>query len=226
MNKYEIVKIIENFAPSELQEKWDCSGWVVETQKTEVKKVLVALTLTEDVFNQALKNNCDMIVLHHPMFSVPLYLSDIDVYCAHTNMDKALGGTTDTFVEALGLSAYPIGEFLRIVDLDISLKDLSTKLKKLSPNARLVNNKNVQKVSKIAFCAGSGMDMYNEAIENGCDCFVTGDLKYHSAVESEIVLYDVGHFESEILIKKVFQGLIKDKIEVILANENSPFKTI
>lgn len=226
MNKYEIVKIIENFAPSELQEKWDCSGWVVETQKTEVKKVLVALTLTEDVFNQALKNNCDMIVLHHPMFSVPLYLSDIDVYCAHTNMDKALGGTTDTFVEALGLSAYPIGEFLRIVDLDISLKDLSAKLKKLSPNARLVNNKNVQKVSKIAFCAGSGMDMYNEAIENGCDCFVTGDLKYHSAVESEIVLYDVGHFESEILIKKVFQGLIKDKIEVILANENSPFKTI
>ena len=226
MNKYEIVKIIENFAPSELQEKWDCSGWVVETQKTEVKKVLVALTLTEDVFNQALKNNCDMIVLHHPMFSVPLYLSDIDVYCAHTNMDKALGGTTDTFVEALGLSAYPIGEFLRIVDLDISLKDLSTKLKKLSPNARLVNNKNVQKVSKIAFCAGSGMDMYDEAIENGCDCFVTGDLKYHSAVESEIVLYDVGHFESEILIKKVFQGLIKDKIEVILANENSPFKTI
>ena len=226
MNKYEIVKIIENFAPSELQEKWDCSGWVVETQKTEVKKVLVALTLTEDVFNQALKNNCDMIVLHHPMFSVPLYLSDIDVYCAHTNMDKALGGTTDTFVEALGLSAYPIGEFLRIVDLEISLKDLSAKLKKLSPNARLVNNKNVQKVSKIAFCAGSGMDMYDEAIENGCDCFVTGDLKYHSAVESEIVLYDVGHFESEILIKKVFQGLIKDKIEVILANENSPFKTI
>lgn len=226
MNKYEIVKIIENFAPSELQEKWDCSGWIVETQKTEVKKVLVALTLSEDVFNQALKNNCDMIVLHHPMFSVPLYLSDIDVYCAHTNMDKALGGTTDTFVEALGLSAYPIGEFLRIVDLEISLKDLSAKLKKLSPSARIVNNKNVQKVSKIAFCVGSGMDMYNEAIENGCDCFVTGDLKYHSAVESEIVLYDVGHFESEILIKKVFQGLIKDKIEVILANENSPFKTI
>lgn len=226
MNKYEIVKIIENFAPSELQEKWDCSGWVVETQKPEVKKVLVALTLTEDVFNQALKNNCDMIITHHPMFSVPLYLSDIDVYCAHTNMDKALGGTTDIFVESLGLSAYPIGEFLRIVDLDISLKDLSAKLKKLSPNARIVNNKNVQKVSKIAFCAGSGMDMYNEAVENGCDCFVTGDLKYHSAVESEIVLYDVGHFESEILIKKVFQGLIKDKIEVILAHENSPFKTI
>lgn len=226
MNKYEIVNIIENFAPSELQEKWDCSGWVVETQKTEVKKVLIALTVTEEVYQQAVKNHCDLIISHHPMFFVPLYLSDIDIYSAHTNMDKALGGTTDTFVEALGLSGYPMGEFLRIVDLEISLKDLSSKIKKISPNARIVNNKNVQKVSKIAFCAGSGMDMYEEAVENGCDCFVTGDLKYHSAVDSEIVLYDVGHFESEILIKKVFQGLIKDKVEVILGNENSPFKTI
>ncbi len=226
MNKHEIVNIIENFAPSELQEKWDCSGWVVETQKTEVKKVLIVLTVTEDVYQQAVKNHCDMIISHHPMFFVPLYLSDIDIYSAHTNMDKALGGTTDTFVEALGLSGYPMGEFLRIVDLEISLKDLSSKIKKISPNARIVNNKNVQKVSKIAFCAGSGMDMYEEAVENGCDCFVTGDLKYHSAVDSEIVLYDVGHFESEILIKKVFQGLIKDKVEVILANENSPFKII
>ena len=226
MNKNEIVNIIENFAPFELQEKWDCSGWVVETQKTEVKKVLIALTVTEEVYQQAVKNHCDMIISHHPMFFVPLYLSDIDIYSAHTNMDKALGGTTDTFVEALGLNGYPMGEFLRIVDLEISLKDLSSKIKKISSNARIVNNKNVQKVSKIAFCAGSGMDMYEEAVGNGCDCFVTGDLKYHSAVDSEIVLYDVGHFESEILIKKVFQGLIKDKVEVILANENSPFKTI
>ena len=65
------------------------------------------------------------------------------------------------------------------------------------------------------------MDLYNEAIENGCDCFVTGDLKYHSAVDSQIVIYDAGHFETEILIKKVFQGLIKEKVEVYLANEKS-----
>lgn len=226
MNKYDLVNIIEQMAPLEFQEKWDCSGWIVETVKTEVKKVLIALTLTENVFQQALKNHCDMIISHHPMFSVPLYYSDIDVYSAHTNMDKTLGGTTDVFIEALGFNAYPVGEFLRVVDLDISVKDLSLKIKKLSPNARIVNNNNLQKVSKIAFCGGSGMDFYTEAVENGCDCFVTGDLKYHGAVESEIVLYDVGHFESEILIKKVFQGLIKDKIEVILADENSPFKNI
>ena len=226
MNKYDLVKTIENFAPLELQEKWDCSGWQVETELNEVKKVLIALTVTDDIFKQAVDNHCDMIIAHHPMFSVPIKYSKIDIYSAHTNADKALGGTTDTFIESLGLIAHPVGEFLRIANADISIKDLSAKIKKVSPNARIVNNKNVSKVSKIAFCAGSGMDMYKEAIEYGCDCFVTGDLKYHSAVESEIVIIDAGHFETEILIKKVFQGLIKENIEVIIADEKSPFKNI
>ena len=226
MNKYDLVKIIEDFAPLELQEKWDCSGWLVETQKTDVKNVMIALTVTEDVFKQATEKHCDMIISHHPLFAVPLNYSLIDIYCAHTNADKTLGGTTDTFVEALGLKAHPVGEFLRIADTEISIKDLSAKIKKLSPNARIINNKNVQKVSKTAFCAGSGMEMYEEAIENGCDCFVTGDLKYHGAIDSQIVLYDAGHFETEVLIKKVFQGLIKDKVEVCIANESSPFKNI
>ncbi len=226
MNKYDLVNKIEKFAPPELQEKWDCSGWIVETGLKEVKKVLIALTVTESVFNQAIEKRCDMIITHHPLFNIPLKYSSIDIYSSHTNMDKALGGTTDTFVEALGLTAHPVGDFLRICDIDISVKDLCSKIKKVSPYSRVVNNKSVQKISKIAFCAGSGMDLYNEAIENGCDCFVTGDVKYHSAVESEIVLIDAGHYETEILIKNVFQNLIKETVEVIIANENSPFKNI
>ena len=226
MNKYDLVNIIENFAPLELQEKWDCSGWIVETNQTEIKRVMIALTVDEKVFRQALNRDCDMIISHHPLFSVPLVFRGIDIYCAHTNMDKTLGGTTDTFVEELGLHASPEGDFLRIVKKEINLKDLATKIKKLSPNARIVNNNAVKTVSRVALCAGSGMDMYKEAVENGCDCLVTGDIKYHSAVDSKIVLIDVGHFESEILIKKVFQGLIKDKVEVIIANEKSPFENI
>ncbi len=226
MNKYNLVNLIEHFAPPELQEKWDCSGWQVDTTSEEVKRVLIALTVTDDVFNQAIERHCDMIIAHHPMFYVPINFSTIDIYSAHTNMDKALGGTTDTFVESIGLTAHPIGEFLRIADIDISVKDLAQKIKKVSPNARIVNNKNIQKLSKIAFCAGSGMDLYNEALENKCDCFVTGDLKYHSAIDSNIVIIDAGHFETEILIKKVFQDLIKENVEVIIANEKSPFKNI
>ena len=56
MNKYEIVRKIEEFAPLMSQEKWDCSGWIVNTsfssfvgnsngdglESQEVKKILFA----------------------------------------------------------------------------------------------------------------------------------------------------------------------------------------
>ena len=77
MNKYEIIKKIENFAPLETQEKWDCSGWLVETPQTEIKKIMLCLTVTKDVVRQAKEQNCDMIISHHPLFYVPLQWRDI-----------------------------------------------------------------------------------------------------------------------------------------------------
>ena len=80
MNKYEIVKKIEDFAPIALQEKWDCSGWIVDLASEEVNKVMFALTVTEQVYKQALKNNCDMIISHHPMFFVPWKYFNLQFY--------------------------------------------------------------------------------------------------------------------------------------------------
>lgn len=37
MDKSEIIRKIEDFAPPELAESWDCSGWLVETAKTKNK---------------------------------------------------------------------------------------------------------------------------------------------------------------------------------------------
>ena len=72
MNKHTIVEKIEDFAPLDLAENWDCSGWLVKTNKNEVNKVMLALTITDEIINQANANNCDMIISHHPLFYVPL----------------------------------------------------------------------------------------------------------------------------------------------------------
>ena len=221
MNKYDLVKKIEEFAPIETQEEWDCSGWLVDKDKQEVNKVMLALTITDDVFEQAKKQNCDLIISHHPLFTVPIKYKDIDIYAAHTNMDKANGGTTDTLISKLGFNVSEIFEdFVRIVNLDkaISPQDLFNKLKKISPNARMVNNKNKQEIKTIGFCAGSGSEFIVCA---DVDAFVTGDIKFHCAVESDIILYDIGHFESEIFILDTFEKILG--IEVIKANEKTPF---
>ena len=226
MNKYKLTTLIEQFAPLNTQEKWDNSGWQVELDNIEISRVMIALTVTEDVYNQAKDLNCDMILAHHPLFEIPLKYSDINIYSAHTNMDKTIGGTTDTLIKNLEFEVCQSTEFLRVCKKNISIEDLLKNLKNISNNIRIINNKNQKEVSKIAFCAGSGMDLYNDVIDLGCDCFITGDIKYHNAIDSDILLIDIGHFESEILIKKVFQGLIEKYVEVYIANEKSPFKNI
>ena len=43
MNKYDIVRKIEEFAPLETQESWDASGWVVDLENPEVNKIMLPL---------------------------------------------------------------------------------------------------------------------------------------------------------------------------------------
>lgn len=228
MNKYEIIQKIENFAPLDTQGKWDCSGWLVETDKKEIKRIMLALTVTEDIVKQAAEQNCDMIISHHPLFFIPFNFFQpkglIDIYCAHTNMDKAKGGTTDTLADTIFPESKIFSDdgFVRYVICDISINEFVNKLRRISPNLRYVNNNGIEHLHKIAFCAGSGSEFVNEAYDNGADAFVTGDVKFHTAVESPLVLFDIGHFESEIMILDVFKNLLKG-VETVKAVENSPF---
>ena len=222
MNKFLLTDKIEKFAPLETQDGWDCSGWSVCTKNNEISKVMLALTVTDDVVKQAKSKQCDMIISHHPLFYVPLTYSDIDIYSAHTNMDKANGGTTDTLIKNLGFKPdYIIDEFVRIVNFDapISVNCLEKKLRDISPNLRYVNNNKIEKVSKIAFCAGSGSEFIDSV---DVDAFVTGDLKFHTALDSNCVVFDIGHFESEIGILEVFKNILGID-NIVFAEETTPF---
>lgn len=225
----EIVNIIETFAPLGTQEKWDCSGWLVELQGKDIKKILLCLSVTEKIINQALEQSCDMIISHHPLFFVPFeFNKNIPIYSAHTNLDKADGGTTDTLVELLGFkNSQKLGDFLRLIELEqeILLDDFVRIAKNTLnlKNLRIINNNNLQIIKKIAFCAGSGADFLGEAEQIGAQLFVTGDVKYHTALDSNVIIADVGHFESERPVLKTLKNLLKDEIEVTISDEKSPF---
>ena len=223
MNKYEIIDKIEKIAPLDTQEKWDCSGWIVDNGAVEVNKVLFALTVTDKVYEQALLSDCDLIISHHPLFYVPFFYKNIDIYCAHTNLDKAYGGTTDILLKSLGYVGEPFGDFVRIVDFEkeMSVEYLKVKLMYISPKLRMVNNNGTKFIKKVGFCAGSGSEFIKET---PCDAFVTGDIKFHTAIESDKILFDIGHFESEIFVVKFLREITElSEREGIIANEESPF---
>ena len=90
--------------------------------------------------------------------------------------------------------------------------------------------KNVQKV---AVLGGSGSFAIAYAIAQGANAFLTADLKYHQFYESEnqILIADIGHFESERYTKDYIVDFLKEKsinfaplleqVKIVLSQENT-----
>ncbi len=81
-------------------------------------------------------------------------------------------------------------------------------------------------VQKIAVLGGSGSFAIKNAISAGADVYLTADLKYHNFYESEnqLVLADIGHFESERYTKNYIVDFLTEKIPnfaIILSDENT-----
>ena len=83
----------------------------------------------------------------------------------------------------------------------------------LSPVIRHTNLRN-KKIQRVALCGGSGSSLLANAIRSKADVFVTADFKYHQFADAEqdILVADVGHFESEQFIKDIFYELLVKKI--------------
>ncbi|MCW3788262.1 Nif3-like dinuclear metal center hexameric protein [Plebeiibacterium sediminum] len=69
-------------------------------------------------------------------------------------------------------------------------------------------------IKKVAVCGGSGSFLLGKAKAVGADIFITGDFKYHQFfdAENEIIIADIGHFESEQFTKEVFFEILTKKI--------------
>lgn len=247
INIDKIVKTLEKFAPLELAESWDNSGWQINLGNNEAKKILLALTLTPSVLNQAIENGCDFIITHHPLIfnglksisteSVTEKLiincikNHIQVYSAHTNLDATKGGVNDVLCEKLGLikienlsNFVRVGEFSEEMTLDAFVLKL-----KISLNAvklKLINPQNLQTIKKVALCAGSGGDFISQI--HGVDAYVTGDIKYHNALDVQnMVLVDAGHFETEKIVLQTLKNLLhKTASDIMIAKEHEPWLVV
>lgn len=69
------------------------------------------------------------------------------------------------------------------------------------------------KIKKVAVCGGAGSFLLGRAKGVRADVFITGDFKYHEFfdAENDILIADIGHYESEVFTKELFYELLTDK---------------
>ena len=120
MKVKEITDAIEAVAPLYLQESWDNSGMQVGDLDSEVTGVLLCTDVREEIVDEAIERGANMIISHHPLLFRGLkkivgrsyqerivakaIKNDITIYCAHTNMDCAVGGVNFKMAEKLGMT--------------------------------------------------------------------------------------------------------------------------
>ena len=157
-NLQQIISLMAQKAPHREAMDWDNVGIQIGDYQSEVKKVLVALDINEEVLQEAIEKDIDLIITHHPLLFngvdsihsqtskgrtiIKAIKNDIAVYSAHTNMDIAEGGLNDYLAEKLGIE-----------NTEILSKDHKQKIYKL---AVYVPEENVEVIKEAMFKKGAG----------------------------------------------------------------------
>lgn len=224
MIKEKFYRILEQICPSDLAEDWDNSGLQLNSKYHDVSKVLVALEITDDVIDEALEKNADMIVTHHPLIFKPVRCIDdndangrylnrlirggISVYSCHTSFDVMNGGNNDYLGTVLGLveiEPFENESICRkgVTPVEISFADFARRAAQIldvsENHFRMVGDAN-RSICTVGWCTGAGAEYLSVAAEEGCDLFITGDVKYHEAQAArtlDLCVLDAGHYGTE-----------------------------
>ena len=244
-----IIDYMEQLSPYSLKMEWDSVGLHCGSRTAPVKKIMLALDPFEHVCKEAAEWGADLLLTHHPLLFRPiaaitdestiarsvmiLVRNNISHFCAHTNLDAAEGGVNDVLAQTLGLTdAAPFAEGLWGVMRsgyvpEQSFQDFLAFVKKQLVTDGLRYCDAGKPVHKVAVGGGGCSGGWQEAVKNGCDTFVTADIKYNEywdARERGLNLIDAGHFHTENPMVKVLAQRISaafPEIEVKISESHT-----
>lgn len=133
----DVINHLEELSPLSYAEDFDNVGLLVGNKNSEVSGVLVTLDTIVAVVDEAIENNCNLIVSFHPIIFKGLkkltgnsYVErvvikaikhDIAIFAIHTALDNAKNGVNDMICEQLGLINRKI-----LIPQNATIKKLST----------------------------------------------------------------------------------------------------
>ena len=179
----DVIDYLDGLYPFAVQEKWDNSGYLVESSEQECSRILLSLDITSEAVDEADLKCAELIISHHPVIFEPrrsikssdpvykLIASGIGAVCMHTNLDIAEGGTNGAILRKLGEKLAFCGDpepfeelgsgnslgWIVTLKEEVSVRALAEVCKEVFCCEYVRTSRHSNKlVSKIAFCSGSG----------------------------------------------------------------------
>lgn len=240
MKVLEIYDFLNQLSPFELQESWDNSGLLVGDFSHEISNIALSIDVDETLIDSLEPNT--LLITHHPIIFGGLKQLEFSKYPAnliqkmiqknisniamHTNFDQT---HLNEYVakEVLGYEIKEKEGFVAYLEVNEKFEDFA---KKVSKAFGLKFVKCVQcsdEVKTVALTTGSGCSLMKSL---KADCFLTGDVKYHDAMEAKSInlsLIDIGHYESEHFFAEILEKHLKNLgLKVIIASSENPFTYI
>jgi GTP cyclohydrolase I len=237
MKLSEVYTLLDTLSPFELQESWDNSGLIVGDFTQEIKTVVLSIDLDEELIESL--DEGTLIVTHHPLIFGGLKQLQFNQYPAillrrmiqknianialHTNFDQT---HLNAYVAqtVLGFSIVAKEGFVAYLDVNMSFRDLAAHVAASFGLKQLRMVQSHDYIARAALTTGSGASLMRQI---QADCFLTGDIKYHDAMEARSIglsMLDIGHYESECYFGEILaQELKYSGLEVIISKSKNPF---
>ncbi|UEG49799.1 Nif3-like dinuclear metal center hexameric protein [Ferruginibacter lapsinanis] len=207
----EIVSFLETIAPASLQESYDNAGLLTGSASWECTGIITTLDATEVIVDEAIKNNCNLIVAHHPVIFgglksitgknyveqtvIKAIKNDIAIYAIHTNLDNVINGVNGKIADKLEL---------------INRSILSPKKNNLKRLVTFAPVDHAEKVRAAIFAAGGGhVGNYSE-----CSFNINGEGTFLANEGTDPFIGKIGerHTEPEVRIEIIFPEWIEKAV--------------
>ena len=250
MTVRQLYDFLDKKIPASLSCDWDNDGLMCcPDGEAQVKKVLIALDITERTVDYAVDNGFDTIISHHPLiFSkvgklnedsntarklIKLVKNGISAMSFHTRFDAVCGGVNTVLAERLGFEKTerfgPAGEeFALMGELDepVSADEICRTVKEKLNCPLVLCADSGKAIKKVALLGGDGKDYVDAAIAVSADAFRSGRFSYNimaEAPEKGITLIEAGHFFTEDPVCRRIEELVRESdgnIETKIINSN------
>lgn len=210
--------------------------------KENVSKIIFGVTISQRLIDEAIIKKADMIIVHHGFFSgtIPspfqlkgiyknriksILCSDINIAGYHHPLDaNPVIGNNISLCKLFGAKkCKPFDDgFVGQLDKEIDFNDFVSLVDRKLGVKSFVLPYGKEKIKKVGVISGGASPYYLQAIENGADVFVTGDIResvVREAEENGINIINAGHYNTEkigiVNLGKLIEKKFKIKAEFV-----------
>ena len=252
----DIIQLLEQEFPMKYAESWDNTGFQVGNKEKEVTHIYVAMDVTDETIDEAIRVGANLLLTHHPMIFSPLSSITSDTIngrrvlkliengicymSTHTNYDSCrMADLAADRLELLecevleeiadGIGIGKVGKLPK----EMTLREcaLYVKEKFNLPSVKYFGD-GEKKVRIAATCPGSGKSLVKDCHAKGAEVYITGDIDHHTGidqVDENLPIIDAGHYGMEHIYIEDMCHILSEKcpeVKVTKAKIKHPFEVV